>query len=282
MNEQYKWQKMKAADLGSVEKLLRANEAMYVSACGRFLSRGVLNDPIWLLQKKKEEAESLILSSRSTLMPVFCANDNITNPDFLCGFFNKKKIHSIQGLAAEVEALQETIKKTKRAVKDIFEYDLMSLDKKPDPNNAKNEPDNIVLKVPQLTDLEQIAQLHAAYEKEEVLPKGSVFSPAGSRINTANIIVSGRILTAQIDGRFVGKINVNAVSFTRYQVGGVYVHPNFRGRGIARKMAFEFISSLIEQGRGVTLFVKKNNTAACKLYKGLGFTVKGDYRITYY
>jgi hypothetical protein len=52
--------------------------------------------------------------------------------------------------------------------------------------------------------------------------------------------------------------------------------------GIARCMAEEFIASLINEGMGVTLFVKKNNVAARRLYLGLGFSVSGDYRITYY
>jgi predicted GNAT family acetyltransferase len=47
-------------------------------------------------------------------------------------------------------------------------------------------------------------------------------------------------------------------------------------------MAGEFIYSLVSEGRGVTLFVKKNNAPACKLYLSLGFKKRGDYRITYY
>jgi predicted GNAT family acetyltransferase len=47
-------------------------------------------------------------------------------------------------------------------------------------------------------------------------------------------------------------------------------------------MATEFTASLISEGRGVTLFVKKNNLAARRLYTGMGFSVKDDYRITYY
>jgi predicted GNAT family acetyltransferase len=47
-------------------------------------------------------------------------------------------------------------------------------------------------------------------------------------------------------------------------------------------MAYEFISSLISEGGGVTLFVKKTNAAARSLYSGLGFKYRGDYRITYY
>ncbi|MCL1958078.1 MAG: GNAT family N-acetyltransferase, partial [Spirochaetes bacterium] len=114
------------------------------------------------------------------------------------------------------------------------------------------------------------------------LPKGANFSPAASRVNAANIIAKGQVLAAEVDGRFVGKINVSAVSFTRYQVGGVYVYPDFRGRGIAGAMAYEFISSLISQGRGVTLFARKSNNAACRLYKSLGFKNINDYCILYY
>jgi predicted GNAT family acetyltransferase len=127
-----------------------------------------------------------------------------------------------------------------------------------------------------------MAALQAAYEQEEVVPRGSTFSPAASRVNIANIIVNGQTLAAELDGRLVGKINISAVSFTRYQVGGVYVHPDFRGLGIARRMATEFIGPLVAQGRGVTLFVKKSNLAARRLYSGLGFSVRGDYRISYY
>jgi predicted GNAT family acetyltransferase len=133
-----------------------------------------------------------------------------------------------------------------------------------------------------LADLDAVAALQAAYEQEEVLPKGSVFSPLSSRTNTANIISKSHILAAELGGRLVGKININAVSFTRYQVGGVYVHPSFRRLGIASRMATEFIGSLILQGRGVTLFVRKTNLAARRLYAGLGFSVRGDYRISYY
>jgi predicted GNAT family acetyltransferase len=166
---------------------------------------------------------------------------------------------------------------------DIYDYDLMSLDRQPYQKAVSSGPSNLILRAPRLIDLDAIAPLQAAYEREEVLPSGSDFSPAASRINLANIVSKkGQMLCAEICGRVIGKININAVSFTRYQVGGVYVHPDFRGLGIARRMAAEFISSLIKTGKGVTLFVKKKNIPAQRLYTGLGFTVSGDYRITYY
>ena len=276
------WQKMKSADFSKAQDMLLKAENDYVGACGRFFSGQASNEPVWLLRKKNGETAALILNSRSTVMPVLRGLHEIPAPNFLKGFLRRKKIHSVQGLKNEVLILEETIRKTGRKPRDIIDYDLMSLDRKPDESALLCGPENLFLCTPRLIDLDKIAPLQAGYEQEEVLPKGSVFSPAASRANTAHIITNGKILAAQIDGRFVGKINVNAISFTRYQVGGVYVHPAFRGLGIARRMAAEFITSLMNEGKGVTLFVKKNNTAAVRLYTGLGFQARGDYRITYY
>jgi len=90
------------------------------------------------------------------------------------------------------------------------------------------------------------------------------------------------MLVAELNGRLIGKINTNAATFARYQVGGVYVLPEYRGRGIARRMAVEFITSLTAQGRGISLFVKKSNPAARRVYQRIGFEILGDYRINYF
>jgi predicted GNAT family acetyltransferase len=47
-------------------------------------------------------------------------------------------------------------------------------------------------------------------------------------------------------------------------------------------MTTEFVESLTAQGRGVSLFVKKTNTAARRVYLRIGFEIMGDYRINYY
>jgi len=277
-----RWRKMKDKDIHDVEYLLRDMENSCVTACGRFLSSRSSDTHVWRLCSGKGELLALLINSRSTLIPVLCGMKKIPPPDFLKGFLRLKKIHSVQGLTEEVRLFENALEKMGKNTADIFDYDLMDLDNLPSLNALSSGPKNLVLRVPRLTDLDAIAPLQAAYEQEEVLPKGSVFSYAASRVNIANIVSGGRILAAEIDGRPVGKINVSAVSFTRYQVGGVYVRPEFRGMGIARRMAAEFITSLISEGRGVTLFVKKHNVPARRLYSGLGFGIRGDYRITYY
>jgi len=279
MSERFFWRKMSKKDIPRVEDLLRDMEDDCVLACGRFLTREQ-SDSVWMLCTDKDEFFALLVNSRSTLIPVLCGMREIPEPVFLKYFFRLNKIHSVQGLKNEVLVLEKDMKNFGKEVSEIIDYDLMCIDSPPIKKN--NLAANVILRVPMLSDLSALSPLQAAYEQEEVLHKGSAFSAAASRVNLANIIKTGRILAAEFNGRLIGKINVNAVSFTRYQVGGVYVHPDFRGLGIARRMASEFIASLTAEGKGVTLFVKKSNLPARRLYTGLGFTVRNDYRITYY
>ena len=275
------WRKISEKEIAAVEALLRKKENDYVSACGRFFARVPSRDTIWTLDAKKCPFSGILINAKAAFFPVLCGRKEIPNPRFLKSLLRRKKIHSVQGLKEEVNVFEDALEKMGGCIRDIFDYDLMTLDKMPVQKDTL-AASNLVLRVPQLTDLDAIAPLQSAYEKEEVLSKSSVYSPAASRINLTNIIAKGKILAAELDGKIVGKINVNAVSFTRYQVGGVYVRPDFRGQGIARRMAYEFAAGLIKEGRRVTLFVKKSNIAARRLYLGLGFGIKGDYRITYY
>jgi len=274
------WRKLKPNEIPRAEMLLRDMENECVTACGRFLepSRG----PVWKLSGKNRKISALLINCSSTLIPVLCGIREIPNPKFLKRLIRSKKIHSVQGLKEEVIIFEKEMEKAGALTAEIFDYDLMSLDNLPPEMGRSSGPANLVLRTPKMTDLDALAPLQGAYEREEVIPKGSVFNPEASRINIVNIVSKGKVLAAELNGQFVGKINVSAVSFTRYLVGGVYVSPDFRGLGIGRRMAAEFISSLISEGRGVSLFVKKNNTAARRLYLSIGFKKIGDYRITYY
>ncbi|MDR2964640.1 MAG: GNAT family N-acetyltransferase [Treponema sp.] len=274
-----KWKKIKNKDIPKIEDMLRDIEDNYVNACSRFLSMVSERDNIWMLCGKDNLPCALIIHSRSTLIPVLCGLREIPQLTFLKSIF-QKKIHSVQGIKEEVLVVEKELEKIRKYSIDTYNYDLMSLDHLP--LESGNNFSNLVLCVPGLKDLDELLPLRKGYEEEEVLPKGSVFSPAAGRAALINFITCGKILAAKLDGSIVGKIIVNAVSFTRYQIGGVYVLPEYRGRGIAKHMVREFITSLINEGKGITLFVKKNNIPARKLYIRLGFKVKGDYRITYY
>jgi ribosomal protein S18 acetylase RimI-like enzyme len=274
------WRKIKKSDFPAVEKLLRDTENNYVNACAKFIARKEFNSYFWVLCGRNGGIQALIINSKNNILPVLCGRTAPVINLKKC-FLPSKKIHSLQGLKNEVLILEDEINKNGWKPKETIDYDLMALDAPPNNKNISYGLSNLTLRAPVMADIDAMAPLQAAYEKEEVLPKGSTFSPAASRLNLANIMANGQVLAAEIDGRLIGKINVSAVSFTRYQVGGVYVCPEFRGKGIARLMTYKFISCLVSEGRGVTLFVKKANTAARGLYSSLGFTYRGDYRITY-
>jgi len=284
----FSWRKMRNNDreIFPAQDMLRDLEDDYTCAAARFVSRVPSRDSVWTLKGKKNELKALIINSKSTILPVFYGQYDFPRPKFLGGYFQLKKIHSVQGLKEEVIILENEIKNFGRKISDIFDYDFMTLDpltKNRNPALADQKTASaLVLRVPAMTDLDVLAPLQAAYEHEEVLHNGSVFSPAASRISLASVIAGGNILAAEVNGRLVGKINISGVSFTKYLIGGVYVHPDFRNKGIAEAMTSLFISSLVKDGRGVTLFVKKTNLAAKKLYTKLGFKTIKDYRITYF
>jgi len=281
---------MKKKDIPHTEKYLFDIENDYVSACGRYLNRDESKDPIWLLSGKNGNLRALIVNSRSTVIPVLCGLEKLPELNFLRGFFRTKKIHSIQGSKKEVLIMENSVMNFGWKITDTIDYDFMILNRKQRTENKQQRIENrekiginnLVLKKPRLVDLDAIAPLQAAYEKEEVIPNGSDFHAAASRINIARIIADGKILAAEVDGKFIGKINVSSVSFTKYLIGGVYIHPDFRGQGIARAMASVFIDSLLMNGKDTTLFVKKSNNAARRLYASLGFKIQDDYRITYF
>jgi ribosomal protein S18 acetylase RimI-like enzyme len=198
------------------------------------------------------------------------------------GFLSRPPVHAVQGLLGDAETLEAALADLGYRAAEQRDYDLMALEKAPGEESSGAFPRGLELRRPGFADLEELYPLQAGYEKEEVLPQGKVLNPAACRFALNSILSKEQALVACLDKRIVGKINTNAASFTRVQIGGVYVLPEYRGRGIGRRMTAIFAGELLAGGRGVTLFVKKNNQAAQKIYRQIGFDDAGDYRISYY
>jgi len=275
-----RWRKILKSEHYRAEAYLKKQEPFCVAACSRFLRLEENSGHVWQLPGQQGEISALLLHSRRGLFPIFNKNPRIPAPCFLSRFLGKVPIHAVQGLREDAELLESLMQEQGYVAVDRIEYVLMSLDNAPRPVPAG--PVGLKLRSPLPEDEESLFGLQSAYEREEVLPVNSTFNPATSRLNLRQILSREQVLVAELDGQVVGKINTSAQSFTRYQVGGVYVRPDCRGRGIGAKMTAVFAQRLLEQGRGITLFVKKRNAAACKAYCKAGFAVLADYRITYY
>jgi RimJ/RimL family protein N-acetyltransferase len=271
----------KAAD---VEAFLRDRERYCVSACSRFLSRP---KTVLALTGPNDQPAALLLYIDRCLYPIFDGRQDIPLPHFLRRFLLKAKVHAVQGLTRDVETLTSAMARYGYHYSEQRDYDLMTLDGTPLPA-SDTPPPGLLLRAPLESDINEIYPLQTAYEESEVLLRGKTLFPAAVRANLENIFHRRRMLiaclTTQDAGstKIVGKINTNAESFTRSQLGGVFVSPEYRKRGIGTAMIRAFCVQLDEAGRAVSLYVKKANSAARSVYYRLGFEPIGDYRITYY
>jgi ribosomal protein S18 acetylase RimI-like enzyme len=276
-----RWRKLKSRNTAGAALFLRGVEPWYVGACGRFLDPRIRKDQMWAFGSR-EEISALLLFSRRTLLPVFNGQPGLPLHRLFSRYFRAAPIHAIQGLRAEVAETEDAVACLGRTPVDIVDYDLMTLDGEPSAASLRRGPPGLTLRRPGREDMAALLELQAGYEKEEIVHWGAVFYPAACRLNLQHIMEEESVLAAELDGRLVGKINTSARSFTRCQIGGVYVHPDYRGRRIAQHMTAEFLRPLIAGGWGVTLCVKKKNAAARAVYHNLGFRYLADYRISYY
>ncbi|MDR0455227.1 MAG: GNAT family N-acetyltransferase [Treponema sp.] len=285
MTELLRWRKMKKQQIAETELLLQSQERWCMNACNRYINRNKKEDNVWLLRNKAGNFFALVVHAKQSLLPVLCGQENIPPLHFLRGLFGTVPIHSLQGKKEDVLIMEGALEKIGLYAAEKIDFDLMCIDNPPAGFSSVRPvgaPPGLIIRKPQSNDMNALAALQAAYEQEEVVPSASEFNAAVSRLNTERIFSKEQMLVAELGGRLIGKINTNAAVFFRYQVGGVYVHPDYRGRGIGGRMAGEFITSLVAQGKGISLFVKKSNLCARRVYQRIGFEILGDYRIDYF
>ena len=273
------WRKVRKSEYAGAEEFLRAGEVYCVAACARFLHKSFY-DHLWYSPGPEGTLAAMILQSRRSLFPILRGSARIPPPRFLNRLFGNISIHAIQGLREDVSILEEIFRGLGYMTADEIDYDLMTLDGPPESPAAG--PPGLIVRPPEPGDREALFPLQAAYEQEEVLPRGVIFDPVSCRLSLDHIINREQSLISCLGGRIVGKINTNAEAFSRFQIGGVYVLPEYRGQGIASRMSASLVRLLAARGKGSTLFVKKRNAAARSVYRKIGFRVLEDYRICYY
>lgn len=277
-----RWKKTEGENVLKTENFLKSLEPYCVTACSKFLCRKATQDHVWNLIPPDGLVSAVLIHSGSSLLPVFAGVKRVPVPRFLKRFLGCVPVHSVQGLLRDTDILEEAMARLGYTASERRGYDLMALDGTPKAEGHAGGSGGLILREAGYGDAESLFPLQAGYDQEEVLPKGAVFNPQLCRLNLARILVRERVLAAFIGDRAVGKINTNAVSFTRIQIGGVYVLPEYRGRGIARRMTAALAGRIAAEGKKATLFVKKENSAAQAVYRGLGFTPLADYRISYF
>jgi ribosomal protein S18 acetylase RimI-like enzyme len=303
-----RWRRIDPKIIPQAEEFLKARELYCVSACAKFLQLKSSGDKAWFLQDGEGKVSALLLLSGRTLFPVispgagdwsapgggFYSGDAerppredlwsaaIPAPHFMSRLWGKFPIYGVQGRREDMEIIEGIMARHRYKISERIEYDLMRMKGPPNPEALGAGPAGLRIRRPRPSDMDALYLLQAGYEQEEVLPQGAPFNPAYCRMTLENLAAREQLLAAELDGRLVGKINTSARAFSRCQIGGVYVHPDYRGRGIALSMTAAFAGFLDGACRELTLFVKKRNAAARAVYRKTGFAFAGDYRISYY
>jgi predicted GNAT family acetyltransferase len=281
-NPLYRWWKAYEAEKYLPENFLKKREQFCVSACARFRNLNYFQDHAWILSVgSMDDASAMILQSRRTIFPIFNGQTRFTIPVHLMRALKNMDIHALHGLARDIEVLEKILLPLGFIPKGAVNFFLMSLDAGDNLGEVKAPPAGLVLRRAKHSDGERLLPLQAAYEKEEVLPEGAVFNERLCRFNLEQILNHQQTLLAELDGKIVGKINTNEQSFSRYQLGGVYVIPEYRNLGIGGCMTSAFVRLLLKERKGVSLFVRKENAPAISVYKNTGFNNIGDYKIVY-
>jgi ribosomal protein S18 acetylase RimI-like enzyme len=292
------WKKLKKTNLSAAEKLLREREEFCVSAISRFNTE--TTDHVWAFGAKAEgTASALLLYGKRLLFPVFnfsaaqldtFQNNGMPLPLMFSMLLKRDSLHAAQGLADDMDLLEKALREKNFFPATTNDYELLSLVYSTRMQNgaankslhSSKSPPGLLVRKAEMSDADALFPLQAGYETEEVLPPGAKFNPASCRKIVESLILGGLIMTAELGGSLVGKININACSYNRFQIGGVYVQPEYRNMGIARAMTSSLIREYAPVKNYFTLFVKKKNIPARRVYDSLGFKRIADYRITYF
>lgn len=89
----------------------------------------------------------------------------------------------------------------------------------------------------------------------------------------------GRFIGVRIDGRLAAMAGERMRFPGHVEVSGVCTHPDFRGRGLARRLSAAVTADIQRRGEQAFLHAWTSNTAAIALYESLGFVTRATLNI---
>ncbi|WP_329742345.1 GNAT family N-acetyltransferase [Dyella sp. A6] len=89
----------------------------------------------------------------------------------------------------------------------------------------------------------------------------------------------GQFTGIRIDGRLAAMAGERFRFPGWTEVSGVCTHPDFRGRGLARRLSQHVAAGIATRGDTAFLHAWRDNTAAIRLYESLGFAWRSDVHV---
>ena len=140
------------------------------------------------------------------------------------------------------------------------------------------EPGNSGLRAARLDDLERLLPACAAAHEEELGHDALARDADGFRWRTRSQIEQGRSWVWLEDDVILFKAEASAWTPTAVQLQQVWVDPEARNRGYAKRALRDLCRLLLERVPVVTLFVRRENAAAIRVYEAIGMRHVLDYR----
>jgi RimJ/RimL family protein N-acetyltransferase len=134
------------------------------------------------------------------------------------------------------------------------------------------------LRPAQLGDLDLLVRTSAAAFLEEVGIDAYARDPALFEWRTRTQIEERRSWVWEEDGRVLFKAEASAWTDRAVQLQQVWVDPDLRGRGYAKRGLADLCGVLLRSTPAVCLFVRPENDVAIRLYESLGMRRVGAYR----
>lgn len=190
-----------------------------------------------------------------------------------------RRLFSILGRSSDVAALEAVLP---RRPSRQLDYHLMSQSDPPPEPALPRLPRGMIIRQVGEKAARHLFDIQKKYEIEEVLLPGNTFSPNATLEHLRQTLREQIVLVAELDGVPVGKVNTNARGMFYDQVGGMFTERALRSRGVGTALMLRLLQRIAADRKSATLFVKKDNVAALRLYRGIGFSVEDEFRITYY
>ena len=132
-----------------------------------------------------------------------------------------------------------------------------------------------------LDDIEQIMPVHAQMAFEECGINPLEKDPVGFRERVAYRIEKGRVWTFTDQGRLVCKADVVSDTPEQIYLEGVYVNPQYRGRGYGARFISQLSRTLLAKTESLSVLVNEQNGAAQLFYQRAGYKLRGYYDTIY-
>ncbi len=283
------WQRAGSEELSEVLSFLSEREWSCVSLTSRLIQAdgAALKKQSIQVARRKDDSGGigavLYASPYGLVIPVFDAEQEnmaaaLTPPVPRELHRRWSRLHSVMGLKSHVLHVEKHLP---RAPTVSIDYHLMEREPEADTMQPAAIP-GLLIRRAYPDDADLLYPLQEAYEKEEVLVRPDRFDPLSCLLHLQESLRNQLVYLAEIEGQAVSKAATNARGIRYDQLGGIFTRPEFRNRGIGERILREMLSRLSAEERKTTLFVKQDNESAIALYRKLRFSIREEFRISYF